>query len=158
MTVSKTGPLHRDPMRRRFKPMQALRAARWRSVIEAVLLVLVGVFYRSRGLEVEASRKPLICMIFALMAQNLLKTIVSALEITSAYVVKSAIQTASSSHLILSGAIMKSVVQFTAAVVAGLVASMGSAAANFGVPEPSTLPLVGVAVVGALVVARFMKK
>lgn len=53
---------------------------------------------------------------------------------------------------------MKSVFQFTAAVAAGLVASMGSAAANFGVPEPSTLPLVGVAVVGALLVARFLKK
>jgi len=53
---------------------------------------------------------------------------------------------------------MKSVFQFATAVAAGLVAAMGTASANFSVPEPSTLPLVGVAVVGALVVARFIKK
>ena len=59
---------------------------------------------------------------------------------------------------LLQDEIMKSVFQFATAVAAGLVAAMGTASANFNVPEPSTLPLVGVAVVGALVVARFFKK
>jgi len=55
---------------------------------------------------------------------------------------------------------MKSVLQFAAAVGAGLLASMGSAfaAPTFPVPEPGTLALVGVAVGALVYVSRKGKK
>lgn len=53
---------------------------------------------------------------------------------------------------------MKSFAMYVGAVAAGVFASMGSALANFNVPEPGSLSLVGVAVVGVLVAARVFKK
>ena len=54
---------------------------------------------------------------------------------------------------------MKSISKFIGAVAAGLVATSGAAYAGLGIlPEPGSIALVGVALVGVIVVALKKKK